>query len=98
MEPTKMWLNEKEIRAMPKRKWDAKTKTLIVLEGLKGRPVADLCAEHAREPRPVLPVARPVSGPRTARLRKPCRRGADRAVGSRNPAAQRAGGLFCRWN
>lgn len=32
---------------MPKRKWDAKTKALIVLEGLKGRPVADLCAEHA---------------------------------------------------
>lgn len=31
---------------MPLRKWDAKTKAMIVLEGLKGKPVAELCAEH----------------------------------------------------
>jgi transposase-like protein len=31
---------------MPRRKWDAKTKALIVLEGLKGKPVAEICAEH----------------------------------------------------
>lgn len=29
-----------------RRKWDAKTKALIVLQGLKGRPVADICIEH----------------------------------------------------
>jgi transposase-like protein len=27
-------------------KWDAKTKALIVLEGLKGKPVAELWTEH----------------------------------------------------
>ena len=31
---------------MQRRKWDAKTKALIVLEGLKGKPVAELCTEH----------------------------------------------------
>jgi Transposase len=31
---------------MTRRKWDAKTKTMIVLEGLKGKPVAELCTEH----------------------------------------------------
>jgi transposase len=31
---------------MPRRKWDAKTKALIVLEGLKGKPVAEICTEH----------------------------------------------------
>ncbi len=31
---------------MRKRKWDAKTKALIVLEGLKGKPVAEICTEH----------------------------------------------------
>jgi len=31
---------------MQRRKWDPKTKALIVLEGLKGKPVADLCLEH----------------------------------------------------
>jgi transposase-like protein len=31
---------------MVKRRWDAKTKTRIVLEGLKGRPVSELCNEH----------------------------------------------------
>jgi transposase-like protein len=31
---------------MQRRKWDAKTKAIIVLEGLKGKPVADICTEH----------------------------------------------------
>jgi transposase-like protein len=31
---------------MKRRAWDATTKTLIVLEGLKGKPVADICTEH----------------------------------------------------
>ena len=31
---------------MQRRKWDPNTKALIVLEGLKGKPVADLCLEH----------------------------------------------------
>jgi transposase-like protein len=31
---------------MQKRKWDAKTKAMIVLEGLKGKPVAEVCTEH----------------------------------------------------
>ena len=31
---------------MPRRKWDARTKALIVLQGLKGTPVSTLCTEH----------------------------------------------------
>jgi transposase-like protein len=31
---------------MHRRKWDAKTKAIIVLEGLKGKPVAEICTEH----------------------------------------------------
>jgi transposase-like protein len=31
---------------MQRRKWDATTKALIVLEGLKGKPMAELCTEH----------------------------------------------------
>jgi transposase-like protein len=31
---------------MRRRKWDAKTKAMIVLEGLKGKPVAEVCTEH----------------------------------------------------
>ena len=31
---------------MHKRTWDAKTKALIVLEGLKGKPIAEICTEH----------------------------------------------------
>jgi transposase-like protein len=31
---------------MPRRKWDAKTKALIALEGLKGKPVAAIGPEH----------------------------------------------------
>jgi transposase-like protein len=32
--------------AMIRRKWDARTKSTVVLEGLKGMPVADICTEH----------------------------------------------------
>lgn len=31
---------------MNRRKWDAKTKALIVLEGLKGREVSEICLEY----------------------------------------------------
>jgi transposase-like protein len=37
---------ERGVTAMPRRKWDAQTKAAIVLQGLKGRPVADICTEH----------------------------------------------------
>ena len=30
---------------MHRRQWEAKTKAMIVLEGLKGKPVAELCTE-----------------------------------------------------
>jgi transposase-like protein len=31
---------------MKRRKWDAHTTAMIVVEGLKGTPVAELCTEH----------------------------------------------------
>ena len=31
---------------MKRRKWDLKTKARVVLEGLKGRPIAELWTEH----------------------------------------------------
>ena len=31
---------------MKRRQWKAETKAMIVLEGLKGRPVAELCNVH----------------------------------------------------
>ena len=31
---------------MKMRKWDAKTKAMIVLQGLKGKSVAEICREH----------------------------------------------------
>lgn len=31
---------------MKQRKWDSKTKAKIVLEGLKGKPVAQICNDH----------------------------------------------------
>ena len=31
---------------MKRRKWDPKTKAMVVVEGLKGRPVAEICIEH----------------------------------------------------
>jgi transposase-like protein len=32
---------------MKNRKWDAKTKAIIVMEGIKGKPVSEICAEHS---------------------------------------------------
>jgi hypothetical protein len=31
---------------MPRRKWHANTQAMIVLEGFKDKPVAELCHEH----------------------------------------------------
>lgn len=31
---------------MKRRRWDTKTKTKIVLEGLSGRPVSEICNEY----------------------------------------------------
>jgi transposase-like protein len=31
---------------MKRRQWDANTKAMIVIEGLQGKPVAQLCHEH----------------------------------------------------
>lgn len=31
---------------MHRRKWDAKTKARIVIQGLQGRPVAEICNEY----------------------------------------------------
>ncbi len=31
---------------MKRRRWDSGTKTMIVVQGLKGRPVAEICIEH----------------------------------------------------
>jgi transposase-like protein len=31
---------------MPRRKWDADTKVEIVIQGLQGKPVAELCNEY----------------------------------------------------
>jgi transposase-like protein len=31
---------------MKRRKWDAKTKAMIVVQGLKGKPLAEICLEH----------------------------------------------------
>jgi len=31
---------------MKRRRWDSKTKTNIVLEGLSGRPVSEICNEY----------------------------------------------------
>ena len=31
---------------MKRRKWDPRTKAMIVIEGLKGKPISELCTEH----------------------------------------------------
>lgn len=41
-----MAVKEGERTAMQRRKWDPKIKALIVMEGLKGKMVADICIEH----------------------------------------------------
>jgi transposase-like protein len=37
---------ERGIAAMPRRKWDPQTKATIVLQGLRGKRVVDICNEH----------------------------------------------------
>ena len=31
---------------MKRRKWDPKTKAMIVVEGLRGKPISEICIEH----------------------------------------------------
>jgi transposase-like protein len=31
---------------MKRRKWDSKTKALVVIQGLRGKPVGEICLEH----------------------------------------------------
>lgn len=31
---------------MQRRKWDSQAKAVMVIEGLQGKPVADICTEH----------------------------------------------------
>ena len=31
---------------MKRRKWDSRTKAMIVMQGLNGRPVSEICTEH----------------------------------------------------
>ncbi len=31
---------------MKRRKFDSKTKAMIVMQGLRGKPISELCAEH----------------------------------------------------
>jgi transposase-like protein len=31
---------------MKRRKWDPKTKAMIVIQGLRGKPVGEICLEH----------------------------------------------------
>jgi hypothetical protein len=31
---------------MQRRTWDANTQVMIVLQGLEGKPVAEICTEH----------------------------------------------------
>ena len=31
---------------MKRRKWDSKTKAMVVVEGLKGKHVSEICIEH----------------------------------------------------
>jgi len=31
---------------VPNRKWDARTKAMIVISGLKGKPIAEICNEY----------------------------------------------------
>ena len=31
---------------MKRRKWDPKTKAMIVVEGLKGKQISEICIEH----------------------------------------------------
>jgi transposase-like protein len=31
---------------MKRRKWDSKTKAMIIIQGLRGKPVGEICLEH----------------------------------------------------
>ena len=31
---------------MKRKRWDPKTKAMVVLQGLKGKPVGEICLEH----------------------------------------------------
>jgi hypothetical protein len=35
-----------EKTAVKRRNWDPKTKAMIVLQGLKGKPIVDICSEQ----------------------------------------------------
>ncbi len=37
---------ERGVTAMPRRKWNPQTKATVVLQGMKGRSVAEICTEH----------------------------------------------------
>jgi hypothetical protein len=51
---------ERERTAMSKRrKWDARTKAMIVIQRLEGTPVADICTVPD-QPGTILPVTGPV--------------------------------------
>jgi hypothetical protein len=47
---------------MARRKWDAKTKALIVTEGLKRKPVAKICTEHQDQSVAIFSMAGSVCG------------------------------------
>jgi transposase-like protein len=36
----------RRITAVKRRKWEPKTKAMIVLQGLKGKPIVNMCNEH----------------------------------------------------
>jgi transposase-like protein len=40
----------REETIMPRRKWDPQTKSAIVLQGLKGERIKDICTEHNIRP------------------------------------------------
>ena len=40
---------------MKRRKWEPQTKAMIVIEGLKGKPVSELCTEHQISQAPYYP-------------------------------------------
>jgi transposase-like protein len=37
---------ERGVTAMPRRKWNPQTKATVVLQGLKGMSIVDICTEH----------------------------------------------------
>jgi transposase-like protein len=45
---------------MQRRQWDAHTKAMMVLEGLKGKAVAEMCPEHQMSQSPYDPWRGPL--------------------------------------